>query len=55
MKKVFLFDFISGVSLGIEFHVGEDLEDDDAFAMTLDLFIVRVTFVLTKGDRYDNA
>lgn len=39
-------NFISGVSLGIEFYTGEDLVEGDKFACTIDLLIVRFTFVV---------
>lgn len=53
-KFVILTDFISGLMAGIEFHFGEALEEDDILAMTIDLFIIRFTFIITKGNRYDN-
>ena len=53
IKNVFLFDFISGMSIGIEFHTGEALDPPDIFAMTLDLLIIRVTYIRTKGNQYD--
>jgi hypothetical protein len=53
-RYVFIPALISGCMFGIEFHFGEDLEPDDIFAMTIDFFIVRCTFVITTGDRYDN-
>lgn len=41
-------NFISGMSLGIVFYTGDDLESGDKFAMTLDLFIVRITYVISE-------
>lgn len=52
-KHVFITAFISGLMFGVEFHLGEELEDDDVFAMTIDFFIVRLTYIITTGDRYD--
>lgn len=49
-----LFNFISGVSVGIEFYTGEDLVEGDKFAMTIDLVIVRFTFVV-QGDVNENV
>lgn len=45
-----LLDFISGVSVGVEFFLGEDLAEGDKFAMTLDLFIVRFTYVISEKE-----
>ena len=39
---------ITGMSLGIELYTGDDLSPKDKFAMTIDLLIVRFTYVLTK-------
>jgi len=47
--NLFSFDFITGMSVGIEFFVGEDLQDGDSFAMTIDLLIIRVTYVRSKN------
>ena len=47
MKYVF-FDFITGMSVGLEIFTGEDLEPDDSFAMTIDLLILRITYVVKK-------
>ena len=54
MRTVILFDFISGMMAGIEFHLGDELEPEDTFAMTIDLLIFRVTIIRTKGNQYDN-
>lgn len=54
MRTVILLDFISGLMAGIEFHMGDDLEPGDVFAMTIDLLIIRLTVILTKGNTYDN-
>ena len=54
MRTVILFDFISGMMAGIEFHLGDELEPEDTFAMTIDLLIIRVTIIRTKGNQYDN-
>jgi len=45
-----LFDFISGVSVGIEFYSGEDTFEGDKFAVTLDLFIVRFTVIVHEKE-----
>lgn len=50
MIHMFNLDFISGVSLGIEFFTGDDLMEGDKFAMTIDLLIVRITYVITEGE-----
>lgn len=42
---MFFLDFITGMKVGVEFFTGDDLEEGDAFAMTLDLLIIRLTFV----------
>jgi len=39
-------DVISGMSVGLEFFLGEDLEPGDKFAMQIDLLILRFTFVV---------
>jgi len=41
-----LANFITGVSVGIEFYTGDDLMDGDKFAVTLDLLIIRFTLVI---------
>ena len=43
------FDFITGMSVGIELFLGDDLQDGDSFAMTIDLLIIRVTYVRSKN------
>ena len=45
-----LFDFISGVSVGIEVYSGEDVFEGDEFAITIDLFIVRFTLIKHTGE-----
>ena len=40
--------FIPGVSLGIEIYLGDDLSPEDKFAMTIDLLIVRFTYIISK-------
>lgn len=52
-KHIFVPAFISGLMFGIEFHLGEDLDIGDKFAMTIDFFIVRLTYIITTGNRYD--
>ena len=54
LKNVILLDFISGMCLGLEFFLGEDLEEDDVFAMTLHLLIVRITYIITRSNDYDD-
>lgn len=39
---------IPGVSIGIEFFLGEDLAPGDKFAMTIDLLIVRFTLIVPE-------
>lgn len=48
MKSMFIFDFISGMSLGIEFFWGDTVEPGDKFAMVVDLLIIRITYVLAE-------
>ena len=48
MINLFNFSFITGFSIGIEFYTGDALMDGDKFAMTLDLGIVRLTYVITE-------
>lgn len=43
--NVILLDFISGMSFGIEFFLGEDLDEEDVFAFQIDLLILRFTFI----------
>ncbi len=43
-----LANFITGVSVGIEFYTGDDLIEGDKFAVTLDLLIIRFTLVIGK-------
>jgi hypothetical protein len=43
--NLILLDFISGMSLGIELFIGDDLEEDDVFAMQIDMLIIRITYV----------
>ena len=42
------FSFITGMSLGIKFYTGDDLDEGDRFAMSIDLFIINITYVLTE-------
>ena len=46
--NVILMDFISGMCLGVELFLGEDLDPDDVFAIQFDLLIVRITYIRTK-------
>ena len=46
--NLFSFDFITGMSIGIEFFLGDDLQEGDTFAMTIDLLIIRITYVRSK-------
>ena len=43
--NIFLLEFITGMSLGIEFFFGEDLEPQDKFAMCVDILILRITYI----------
>ena len=43
--NVILLDFISGMSIGLEFFLDDDLEEDDVFAFQIDLLILRITFI----------
>ena len=43
-----LFDFISGFCVGIEIFTGDDLLEGDKFALTLDLGIIRVSYVISE-------
>ena len=45
MVNRFFVDFIPGLVFGIEIFIGEDLADDDTFAMNINLGIVRLTFI----------
>ena len=45
-----LADFISGVSVGIELYIGEDVFEGDKFALTLNLFILRFTFIVHQKE-----
>ncbi len=45
-----MLSWITGMSLGIEFYTGEDVVEGDKFAMTIDLFIVRLTYVLSEKE-----
>lgn len=47
--NLILLDFISGMSIGIEFFTGEDLDPEDVFACQVDLFIFRITFVRKRA------
>lgn len=49
LMHFFFVEFISGMKLGIEFYLGEDLDGGDKFAMTLDLFILRFTYVVSDA------
>ena len=44
-KNTFNLDFISGIKVGIELYLGDDAAPGDLFAVTIDLFIVRFTYV----------
>jgi len=44
---ILLADFITGMSVGIEFFTGEDLEPGDSFAMQVDLLIIRFTLIFS--------
>jgi hypothetical protein len=52
-KHVFLLDWVSGFVLGIDIFTGDDLEDEDRFAMTLHFGIFRFTYILTSGNNYE--
>ena len=43
--NLILLDFISGMCIGIELFIGDDLEEDDVFAVQIDLLILRITFI----------
>lgn len=45
---IILADFITGMCVGIEFYMGEDLDDEDQFAMQIDLLILRFTFIIKR-------
>ena len=45
-----LADFISGVSVGIELYTGKDVFEGDKFALTIDLFILRFTFIVHQKE-----
>ena len=49
MHNIYL-SLISGMKFGIEFYFGEDLYEEDTFAMTLDLFVVRFTYTISKDE-----
>lgn len=42
---IILADFITGMSVGVELFMGDDLEPGDKFAFQLDLLIFRFTFI----------
>lgn len=42
--------WITGMSVGIEFFTGDDLEEGDKFAMVLNLAIVRLTLVVFDSE-----
>lgn len=44
-KNVLTVEFIPGVCLGIEVFSGEDAAKEDLFAITLDLLVVRFTYI----------
>lgn len=49
-----LFSMIPGVSLGIQiFCTEEEMDTGDMFAIMLDLFIVRITYIHHKDDYAD--
>lgn len=42
--------FISGMKIGLELFTGEDLYEEDAFALTIDLLIIRLTYIISYGE-----
>jgi len=47
-KNLLDLDFISGICVGLEIFAGEDAAPEDLFAVTLDILIIRFTFVRAK-------
>ena len=43
--NVILLDIISGMSIGLEFFLDDDLDEEDVFAFQIDLLILRITFI----------
>jgi hypothetical protein len=43
--NIILLDVITGMCLGIEFFTGDELDEEDQFAMQIDLLILRITFI----------
>lgn len=50
MMNIINFSFITGLSFGIELFLGDALDEGDSFAMTIDLGIIRFTYVLTSPE-----
>ena len=48
--NIFNVSFITGLSFGLELYLGDALQEDDKFAMTLDLGIIRFTYVYTLAE-----
>ena len=48
---IILADFITGLSIGFELFMGEDLEPGDRFAIQIDLVIYRFTFIFHKKEQ----
>ena len=56
MYHVFSFDFISGMSIGVELFFRDDLVDpDDNFAIDIDLGILRLSYLNTDSDEFDGG
>ena len=47
---IFNLNFITGVSVGIEIFTGDATLPGDKFAVTIDLFIIRFTYVYSSED-----
>jgi len=47
-KFIVNLDFITGVSVGLEFYLGEDAAPEDVFAVTMDFVIIRITLLKRK-------
>lgn len=43
-------DWITGLSVGLEFPPVKDIDEDLKFAMNIDLFIFRVVFLIWKRE-----
>ena len=51
----FYIDFISGVSLGVKLFLGDGLMEGDKFAISIDLLMVNITYVISESEQEEQT